>query len=113
MTFDPAYSPVPASDYPVQLDIVRSEQQSRLLAFFSIFFFLGRAILAIPVLFVLYFVGIAGGVVAWIAQWGILFSGHYPEGMHRFVTGYLRWTIRLHAYLFGLTDKYPPFRLDP
>jgi uncharacterized membrane protein len=113
MTYDPGYSPVPASNYPVQLDIVRAESQSRLLAFFSIFFFLGRYILAIPVLIVLYFVAIAALVVAWIAQWAILFTGHYPVGMHKFVTGYLRWMTRLQAYIFGLTDKYPPFRLDP
>lgn len=105
--------PFPVSDHPVQLSITRSEQQSRLLAFFSLFYFLGRYVLAIPALIVLLFVGIAGGLVAWIGQWAILFTGRYPEGMHTFVVGYLRWSARLNAYTIGVTDKYPPFRLSP
>lgn len=64
MTYDPGYTPVPASEYPVQIEVLRSESQSRVLAFFSIFFFLGRYVLAIPVLIAWYFIGIAGGIVA-------------------------------------------------
>jgi len=37
----------------------------------------------------------------------------YPRGFHEFATGYLRWNTRITAYLLGLTDKYPPFRLSP
>jgi hypothetical protein len=29
------------------------------------------------------------------------------------VTGYLRSYARAFAWLFGLTDRYPPFRLSP
>ena len=104
---------MPTSDHPVQLSIARSPSQSRLLAFFSIFYFLGRYVLAIPALIVLIFVGIAAFFVAWIGQWAILFTGRYPEGMHGFVVGYMRWSTRVNAFILGVTDKYPPFRLSP
>ncbi len=80
-----------------------------MLALFSIPWFLAQYLLLIPVLIVLIFVGIAGFVVAWIAQWAILFTGYYQRGMHDFVAGTLRWNLRSQAYLFGLTDRYPPF----
>jgi hypothetical protein len=58
-------------------------------------------------------VGIAAIIVVWIAFWAVLFTGRYPPSFHEFVTGYLRWSTRVSAYLYGLTDKYPPFRLSP
>jgi len=58
-----------------------------------------------------YFVGIAAFFVIWIAFWAVTFTGHYPRGMFDFATGYMRWSVRTTAYLYGLTDKYPPFRL--
>jgi Domain of unknown function (DUF4389) len=107
------YGPPAGSGHPVQLTIQRADKQSRLLALFSIPFFLVRLIAAIPVLIVLYFVGIAMFIVAWIAQWAILFTGHYPVGMHRFVTGVMRWQVRLNAWILGATDKYPGFTTAP
>lgn len=106
------YQP-PSSGHPVQLSIQRADQQSRLLALFSIPFFLIRMIAVLPAIIVLYFVLIAFEVVAWIGQWAILFTGSYPEGMHRFGTGVIRWQVRVTAFMFGLTDKYPPFTLQP
>jgi hypothetical protein len=32
--------------------------------------------------------------------------------MHNFVVGMLRWSTRVTAFMYGLTDKYPPFRLE-
>ncbi len=50
-------------------------------------------------------------VIAWFA---VLFTGKYPEGMHRFVVGTLRWALRLQMYQFLLmTDKYPPLHGRP
>ena len=99
--------------YPVNLIIDYPPSSSRALALFSIPFFFIRALLLIPAMFCLYFVGIAGGIVVWIAFWAVTFTGHYPAGMFSFVSGYLRWQTRTSAYLFGLTDQYPPFRLRP
>jgi len=68
--------------------------------------------LAIPHYFVLVllYVGAAFGVVyAWLA---ILITGTYPRGLFEYITGVLRWSLRVSAYAFLLTtDRYPPFRL--
>jgi hypothetical protein len=70
--------------------------------------------LAIPHYIVLAFLWLAALVVVVIAWFAILFTGRYPRGMFDFVVGVGRWTNRVIAYAFTLvTDRYPPFRLDP
>ena len=68
-----------------------------------------RIILAIPHLVVLYVLGIAAEVVALICWFAALFTGRLPAGLADFQVGYLRWLTRFSAYLFLLTDEYPPF----
>ncbi|GAH56499.1 unnamed protein product, partial [marine sediment metagenome] len=29
-----------------------------------------------------------------------------------FVSGFLRWTVRVNGYAYYLTDKYPPFSMS-
>jgi Domain of unknown function (DUF4389) len=68
-----------------------------------------RIILAIPHLVVLYILSIASEVVALICWFAALFTGRLPGGLADFQVGYLRWLTRFAAYLFLLTDDYPPF----
>jgi Domain of unknown function (DUF4389) len=70
-----------------------------------------RIILAIPHLVVLWALSIAAEVVLIICWFAALFLGRLPEGLGGFLTGYLRWLVRVQAYLFLLTDRYPPFEL--
>lgn len=109
--YGPPAGYAPQSDYPVQVSFYQPMHSSRLLAGFSIPFFLIRYILLIPAFFCLYFVGIVAAFAAWFACWAVLFTGHYPDGFFRFVSGTLRWQTRVSAYMYGLTDQYPPFRL--
>lgn len=83
-------------------------QRSRGLAVAGIFFFV-KALLLIPHLIVLYFVFIVAGIAGWFAYWAILFTGKYPEGIFDFVVGSIRWSMRTSAWIFSLTDEYPPF----
>jgi len=70
--------------------------------------------LAIPHYIVLFFLWIAAFVVIVIAWFAILFTGRYPRGAFDFVAGVIRWTNRVAAYAFVLvTDRYPPFSLQP
>jgi len=70
--------------------------------------------LAIPHYIVLFFLWLAALVVVVIAWFAILFTGRYPRGMFDFMVGVGRWTNRVIAYAFTLvTDRYPPFRLEP
>ena len=71
-----------------------------------------RIILVIPHLFVLYFLQIAALVVAFIGWWGALFTGRLPEFAASYLSGYIRWYMRVSAYMFLLTDVYPPFTID-
>jgi hypothetical protein len=66
----------------------------------------------IPHIFVLFFLSIAAGFVAFIGWWGALFTGRLPEFAYSYLSGYVRWYTRVQAYgVFLLTDQYPPFSL--
>jgi hypothetical protein len=69
--------------------------------------------LAIPHIFVLFFVDIAAYVCVIIAWFAILFTGRYPRPLFDFVVGVMRWQARVvwYAVLFS-TDKYPPFSIE-
>jgi hypothetical protein len=71
-------------------------------------------LLAIPHYVVLAFLWLAT-IVAVVAAWvAILATGHYPRPLFDFVVGVARWHNRVVAYAYLLlTDRYPPFRLDP
>ena len=70
--------------------------------------FLGWLIL-IPHWVIGIFYGIGVMFVTFIAWFAILFTGSYPRGMFDFVTRFLRWQLRVHAYTLLMTDTYPPF----
>jgi hypothetical protein len=109
----PGPPPVPpSSGHPVQLSIERSDTYSRLLAILGLPFLYGRFIAAIPVLIVLAILGIVAFFVALALQFVVLFTGRYPEGPHRFLTGYLRLAARTYGWAYGVTDKYPGFSLQ-
>jgi hypothetical protein len=71
-------------------------------------------LLAIPHYIVLFFLEIAAVVVVIVAWFAILFTGRYPRGIFDFVQGVIRWHNRVTAYAFLMvTDRYPPFSLEP
>jgi len=71
-------------------------------------------LLAIPHLVILFFLALAALIVVIIAWFAILFTGRYPEGLFDFVVGVMRWGNRVQGYAFVLiTDRYPPFSLNP
>lgn len=54
-----------------------------------------------------------GLLVTWIISWfTVLLSGQIPRGIFDFEVGVLRWTFRLQAWQFLLTDTYPAFSFD-
>lgn len=70
--------------------------------------------LAIPHYLVLLFLNLAVFFVVVFAWFAILFTGKYPRGLFDFVVGVIRWGDRVLAYAFLLvTDRYPPFSLEP
>jgi hypothetical protein len=94
----------PNPDYPVRLEIDYPERLSRPLIFF-------KWLLAIPHLIALTCVGIVALVGLLYAWFAVLFTGRFPRRVFDFVVGVLRWGVRVNAYLFLMTDQYPPFSL--
>jgi hypothetical protein len=101
MTTDEMSMPV-EQGYPVRVDIDYPDQLSRLLIFV-------KWLLAIPHYLVLFLYAIGAWFAAIAAFFTILFAGNIPVGLYDFILGYNRWTLRVNAYTFLLTDKYPPF----
>jgi len=96
----------PSAPYAAVVEFDRQEEYSRFLP-------IVKGLLLIPHWFALIFVGIAAAF-AIIASWfAVLITGKYPQGIHRFVTGAYRWGTRASAYALLMTDRYPPFSLDP
>ena len=71
-------------------------------------------LLAIPHYVALFFLWIGAFVTVIVAWFAILFTGRYPAGIFHYIEGVIRWQNRVGAYAFLLiTDRYPPFSLDP
>jgi hypothetical protein len=122
----PPFSLGPEPDYPATLEIAYPERLSRGLALVKWW------LLAIPhYLIVGAFAG-GAGYAAWqtgdtrigaganlitalvvIAGFALLFTARYPRGIFDFLLGLNRWIVRVAAYAALMTDRYPPFRLDP
>ena len=68
-----------------------------------------RLILLIPMLVVLYFIGILTVLVFWIAWIPVLFAGQYPSALFNIMVYAQRLQLRVSAYTFGLSERYPKF----
>jgi len=92
-------------EYPITVSVNYQEKLSRLTTFF-------RPLMVIPHFIVLWAIGIASSVIAFVAWWVILFTGKYPKWAFNFIAGYVRWYARVRGYYMLLTDKYPPFSIE-
>jgi Domain of unknown function (DUF4389) len=63
----------------------------------------------IVVLYVLLLVGLVAVVLGWFAA---LVLGRLPEPLARYLCHLTRYTTRVYAYGWLLTDRYPPFRFS-
>jgi hypothetical protein len=112
--------------YPVQVDVEYPERPlNRLTTAFRVFTIIPIAIVLASVSGETWswstssttrtVVAGAGGTLFFVIAWfAILFTGRYPRGLFDFVVGVGRWGVRVSAYAFLLvTDRYPPFSLNP
>jgi hypothetical protein len=81
------------------------EDRNRVTVFFRIF-------LVIPHVIVLAILVLAAAVCYLIGFFAVLITGGWPEGLRGFIVQVLRWGVRVEAYLWLLTDEYPPFQLS-
>jgi hypothetical protein len=105
---DPYPSFVGSADpaYPVRMEFAGPlDQYSRLKTFF-------RIILAIPILILRYVIGLLleiGSIAAWFV---ILVTGKMPRGLYDLMAFANSYTARSDAYIYLLTETYPPFEED-
>ena len=95
---EPGGSPV-SVDFEIQL-----EDRSRLTVFF-------RFLLAIPLFFVAMLLGITAWILWLIGFFAVIITGSWPAPMRRFIERVLNYGLGVNAYVFMLTDRYPPLFL--
>jgi hypothetical protein len=90
--------------YPVTYEADYLRERNRLTVFF-------RYLLAIPwmIMAVVYY--IAALVVVLLAWFAIVITGRYPTGLYNFNAGVIRYMTRFIAWLYLVTDQWPPFGL--
>lgn len=93
----------------MKLTIVHQDQYSRGELLLRTLF--GWLYIAIPQLFVMFFVAIWAGILSFVTFWIVLFTGNFPQGIYEFQMKFLNWGVRLSAALGNLVDGYPAFGL--
>ena len=71
----------------------------------------GALYITLPHTFLLFFVGIWGLILGFVAFIIVLFTGEYPRSMFEFQVKLMRWKLRVNARIFNLVDGYPAFGL--
>ncbi len=94
------------TDPPTRFSVEHPDHLSRGLIFV-------KWLLAIPHYVVLFFLAIGAVIGGLIGFFAVLITGRWPEGLRDFIVGFHRWAYRVQAYVYLLTDVYPPFRLAP
>ena len=98
--------------YPVDISVEYGNgERSRGLAVLGILFPI-KALLAIPHLFILYFVSIGAWFASWFGYWGIALNGSLSPGIARFLHNFLGWQLRITAWMASWRDEYPTFAME-
>lgn len=97
--------------YPVRVLFERPKESNRPWAI-PVVGYVVKLIILIPHLIALTTLGLVTVLMQLVSWIPVLSTGQYPSWAYSFTTGYLRWSMRTSGYFLGLTDQYPPFRLD-
>src|SRR4030042_501093 len=65
-----------------------------------------------PPMILLFFLLIGAFFVVVFAWFAILITGRFPQSLHGYVAGVIRWGTRVQAYFLSLTHEDPPFSLS-
>jgi Domain of unknown function (DUF4389) len=107
----PPFSLSGNDNYPVQVNIEAPTNPGRFFAI-PLLGYAARFILLIPSLIAVYVVYLIVAIFQLFLWIPVLFGGQYPDIGFSVVGGFVRWGARIYGYLYGLTDKYPPFSLS-
>ena len=98
----PSFGGSPDPAYPVRMEFAPLERYDRLKTLF-------RIILAIPIVILRYIIGLLLEIGAFAAWFVILFTGKMPRGLYDLMVFANSYTARSDAYIYLLTETYPPF----
>jgi hypothetical protein len=101
--YPPFLGSQPPAGYPVRMDFERLSHYSRLKTLF-------RIILAIPIVILRYVMGLLleiGAFASWVV---IILLGRLPRGLFDLMVLANSYTARSDAYIYLLTETYPPFQ---
>jgi Domain of unknown function (DUF4389) len=98
----PSFGGSPDPAYPIRMEFAPLSQYSRLKTAF-------RIILAIPIAIMRYVIGLLLNIGAFAAWFVIVFTGKMPRGLYDLMVFANSYTARSDAYIFLLTETYPPF----
>lgn len=97
-----------ASSDEVRVEIPVPRKPNRLLAF-PLFGGIFRLLVLVPFFIFLFVFGLLVWLVFWVAWIPVLLIGQYPEGLFNLMVYAQRLQLRLSAFTFGLSDRYPLF----
>ena len=92
-------------EYPIRYEVQYPERLSRWKLV------IWKFITSVPHFIVLAFLTLTWLAVVSLAWFAVLIAGRFPRGLHAYVAGIFRWSARVQAYVFSLTDEFPPFSL--
>ena len=91
-----------ARTHPIRVVVTDDLKRSRLTVFF-------RSLLAIPQFIVLCLWAIAVWLVTIVNWFATLFMGRSPDALHNFIAAFLVFQTRVTAYIYLLSEPWPPF----
>jgi len=94
------------SSAEVRLEMALPRQPNRLLAVPLVSGIFRFAVL-VPFFIFLFVIGLLVLLVYWVTWIPVLLIGKYPEGLFSLMVFALRFQLKLSAYTFGLSDRYP------
>lgn len=98
-------------DYQIQMNIVRPERYSRLLAFLRLTV-VGIVIAGLPHILLLAILACGASLMTLAGLFAVLVTGRWPGMLFDFLVRYFRYSLNVSAYLTGVVDTYPSFRFD-
>jgi hypothetical protein len=104
--FDFSTSATDPGQYPAEVQFQPElVERNRLTVFLRLIWMIPAAIVTLIIVLI--------GWVCWlIGAIAVLFTGRWPVGLRNWVVKALRAGLRLNAYFWLLTDKYPPMNFD-
>jgi hypothetical protein len=94
----------------MKLEIAHKSSYSRGQLLLRTFF--GWIYIGIPHGFLLFFHTIWASILGVITFWIVLFTGKYPRNWFDYQVALQRWSLRVSAALYNLTDESPSFGTD-